>query len=103
MDAPSDERSIGLYDQCTMVSSIVDAKLFVPIISYSDAALAEAAFTRMAICTPGNLSSSYLETRTGRHGQIVGLYRQPSVLAGEAVEHMSGIGEGFAHCSTYLF
>ena len=41
-----------------------DGKSFVPIIVYSTAALAEAAFTRMAICPPRILSSSYLETET---------------------------------------
>lgn len=41
-----------------------DAKSFVPIVVYSIAALAKAAFTRMAICPQRILSSSYLETET---------------------------------------
>lgn len=47
------------------------------------------------LCIPRNLRSSYLESRTCCRSQL-GLYRQPSVLAGEAVEQLSGIGEGVA-------
>ena len=57
----------------------------------------------MNISTPANFSSSYLRVSEPHHGRTLDLYRQPSVLAGKAVEHLSGIGEGIAHCLTCPF